>query len=34
LREVAETGVRYLSLGYLTHSVRAPDIAMDLEVLP
>jgi nicotinate-nucleotide pyrophosphorylase (carboxylating) len=33
LRAVAETGVDALSLGYLTHSVRAADLAMDLEVL-
>ncbi len=31
LRRVAETGVEFLSLGYLTHSVRAADLAMDLE---
>ncbi len=30
LRAVAETGVDCLSLGYLTHSVRAADLAMDL----
>ncbi len=34
LRAVAETGVDALSLGYLTHSVRAADLAMDLEALP
>lgn len=34
LRAVAATGVDALSLGYLTHSVRAADIAMDLEPLP
>lgn len=34
LRAVAETGVEFLSLGYLTHSVRAADLAMDLEALP
>ncbi|HZN53956.1 MAG TPA: carboxylating nicotinate-nucleotide diphosphorylase [Candidatus Polarisedimenticolaceae bacterium] len=34
LRPVAETGVDALSLGYLTHSVRAADLAMDLEPLP
>ena len=33
LRAVAETGVEFLSLGYLTHSVRAADLAMDLEAL-
>lgn len=30
LRAAAETGVDYISLGYLTHSVRAADLAMDL----
>jgi nicotinate-nucleotide pyrophosphorylase (carboxylating) len=34
LRAVAETGVDALSLGYLTHSVRAADLAMDLEAVP
>ena len=34
LREVALTGVDALSLGYLTHSVRAADLAMDLEAEP
>ena len=34
LRTVAETGVDALSLGYLTHSARAADLAMDLEALP
>jgi len=33
LRAVAETGVDALSLGYLTHSSRAADLAMDLEPL-
>jgi nicotinate-nucleotide pyrophosphorylase (carboxylating) len=33
LRPVAETGVDALSLGYLTHSSRAADLAMDLEPL-
>jgi nicotinate-nucleotide pyrophosphorylase (carboxylating) len=33
LRAVAETGVDCLSVGYLTHSVRAADVAMDLERL-
>lgn len=33
LREVAATGVDALSLGCLTHSVRAADLAMDLEPL-
>jgi nicotinate-nucleotide pyrophosphorylase (carboxylating) len=31
LRAVAETGVDYLSLGALTHSVRAADIALEME---
>jgi len=34
LREVAATGVDALSLGYLTHSVRASDLAMDLTAIP
>ena len=34
LRAVAETGVDFLSLGYLTHSVRAADLAMDLAAIP
>jgi nicotinate-nucleotide pyrophosphorylase (carboxylating) len=34
LRPVAETGVDCLSLGYLTHSVRAADIALEIEALP
>jgi nicotinate-nucleotide pyrophosphorylase (carboxylating) len=34
LRSVAETGVDFISLGYLTHSVRAADLAMDLTALP
>jgi len=34
LRAVALTGVDCLSLGYLTHSVRAADLAMDLEAIP
>jgi len=34
LRPVAATGVDALSLGYLTHSVTAADLAMDLERLP
>jgi nicotinate-nucleotide pyrophosphorylase (carboxylating) len=32
LREVAETGVDYLSLGWLTHSAPAADLAMEMEV--
>jgi len=31
LAEVAETGVDYLSLGWLTHSAPAADLAMDME---
>lgn len=31
LRAVAETGVDFLSLGYLTHSAAAADLAMELE---
>jgi nicotinate-nucleotide pyrophosphorylase (carboxylating) len=34
LKDVAKTGVEFLSLGYLTHSVRAADLAMDLEAIP
>jgi nicotinate-nucleotide pyrophosphorylase (carboxylating) len=29
VRQVAETGVDYISVGALTHSVRAADIALD-----
>ncbi len=32
LRPVAETGVDFLSLGWLTHSPRAADLAMEMEV--
>jgi nicotinate-nucleotide pyrophosphorylase (carboxylating) len=31
LREYAETGVRRISMGALTHSVRAADVALELE---
>lgn len=34
LRAVAETGVDFLSVGWLTHSVAAADVAMDVEPLP
>jgi len=34
LRAVAATGVDCISLGYLTHSVRAADFAMDLAAIP
>ena len=33
LRAVAETGVDFLSLGWLTHSAPAADLAMETEVL-
>jgi nicotinate-nucleotide pyrophosphorylase (carboxylating) len=33
LRPVADTGVDYLSLGWLTHSAGAADLAMDMEPL-
>jgi len=33
LRPVAETGVDFLSLGWLTHSAPAADLALELEVL-
>jgi len=32
LRVVAQTGVDFLSLGWLTHSARAADLAMEMEV--
>lgn len=31
VREIAETGVDYISIGALTHSARAVDISMDIE---
>ncbi len=34
VRAVAETGVDYISVGALTHSVRALDISLDMMVLP
>ena len=34
LRQVAETGVNYLSVGWLTHSAPAADLALELELLP
>jgi nicotinate-nucleotide pyrophosphorylase (carboxylating) len=34
LRAVAETGVSFLSLGFLTHSVRAADVALEMEAIP
>jgi nicotinate-nucleotide pyrophosphorylase (carboxylating) len=33
-RAVAETGVDMISLGWLTHSVRNLDVALDLEPAP
>jgi nicotinate-nucleotide pyrophosphorylase (carboxylating) len=33
LREVAATGVEFLSLGWLTHSAAAADVALELEAL-
>ena len=32
LRVVAETGVDALSLGWLTHSARAADVAMEIDL--
>ena len=34
LRAVAATGVDFLSLGWLTHSARAADVALEMEALP
>ena len=34
LRGVAETGVDFLSVGWLTHSVTAADVAMETEEAP
>lgn len=34
LREVAQAGVDCISLGFLTHSARAADLALDIEPLP
>lgn len=34
VREVAETGVDYISVGELTHSVKALDISLDLKLKP
>ncbi|MER3603761.1 MAG: nicotinate-nucleotide diphosphorylase (carboxylating), partial [Thermus sp.] len=31
VREVAETGVDYISVGALTHSARALDLSLELE---
>ena len=32
IKEVAKTGVDYISVGALTHSVKALDISMNIEV--
>jgi nicotinate-nucleotide pyrophosphorylase (carboxylating) len=34
LRPVAATGVSFLSLGFLTHSARVADVALEMEALP
>jgi nicotinate-nucleotide pyrophosphorylase (carboxylating) len=34
VRAIAETGVDYISVGALTHSARAADVALDFEVSP
>lgn len=34
VREIAETGVDYISIGALTHSVKALDISLDLKLKP
>ncbi|HEX4121471.1 MAG TPA: carboxylating nicotinate-nucleotide diphosphorylase [Verrucomicrobiae bacterium] len=34
VRAIAETGVDFISVGGLTHSARASDVALDFEVLP
>lgn len=34
VRSIAETGVDFISVGALTHSARASDIALDFEALP
>jgi nicotinate-nucleotide pyrophosphorylase (carboxylating) len=33
LRSVAEVGVDYISVGALTHSVKAMDISMNIKIL-
>ena len=33
VREVAETGVDFISIGELTHSVRALDLSMTIELV-
>ena len=32
VRDVAETGVDFISVGALTHSVRALDLGLDIEI--
>ena len=32
LREVAETGVDYISVGALTHTVKGMDISMNIQI--
>jgi nicotinate-nucleotide pyrophosphorylase (carboxylating) len=32
VRDVAETGVDYISIGMLTHSVKALDISLEIKV--
>jgi nicotinate-nucleotide pyrophosphorylase (carboxylating) len=34
VRAIAETGVDFISVGALTHSARAVDVALDFETLP
>jgi nicotinate-nucleotide pyrophosphorylase (carboxylating) len=34
LREIAETGVDFISVGALTHSAPALDIGLDFDMLP
>jgi nicotinate-nucleotide pyrophosphorylase (carboxylating) len=34
VRAVAETGVNFISVGALTHSVRALDISFEIEPIP
>ena len=34
IREIAETGVNYISVGALTHSAPSVDLALDIEVAP
>jgi nicotinate-nucleotide pyrophosphorylase (carboxylating) len=34
VRAIAETGVNFISVGALTHSARAVDVALDFEAAP